>query len=383
MLNTYFDKQHHFFEIFNTETGEYIRTGTLDAKLSRINADEKALAAYILKNIQDDNLIQGEDPFMRDICGLLDIGVMGTCQHGQSGLCLQASNDCYQSGNKIAKPNMSVKDFKSIIEQVENKIFQVALGGRGDVNKHENFEDLLKICRDHNIIPNYTTSGLGLTDEEVLITKKYVGSAAISWYRHQHTFDAISQFIKAGIKTNIHFVLSKKSIDEAIDFIKNDKWPEKINAVIFLLYKPVGEGKPEYVLQADDPKLKVFFDLVNNFKGDYKLGFDSCSIPGIINFTNTINPVLVDTCEGARFSAYISADMNMLPCSFDQELTWAVNLKEYTIKEAWDSALFQNFRKQLRTSCPNCSDRTECYGGCPINRDIVLCNRKYKSYINH
>ena len=53
----------------------------------------------------------------------------------------------------------------------------------------------------------------------------------------------------------------------------------------------------------------------------------------------------VDTCEGARWSAYISPDMKMMPCSFDnQEQRWAVDLRRYSIAEAWRSDAFEDFR---------------------------------------
>ena len=109
----------------------------------------------------------------------------------------------------------------------------------------------------------------------------------------------------------------------------------------------------------------------------YKIGFDSCSIPALINFTNTIDLDSLDTCEGARWSAYITADMKMLPCSFDnQEQHWAVDLKQYTIKEAWESDAFENFRQHFMTACPTCEKRKFCMGGCPIRPEIVLCDKK-------
>jgi radical SAM protein with 4Fe4S-binding SPASM domain len=69
----------------------------------------------------------------------------------------------------------------------------------------------------------------------------------------------------------------------------------------------------------------------------------------------------------------------MLPCSFDnQELRWVVDLNTYTIKEAWNSEAFDNFREYFKNSCAGCKDRLSCFGGCPIRRQIVLCNRKEK-----
>lgn len=71
--------------------------------------------------------------------------------------------------------------------------------------------------------------------------------------------------------------------------------------------------------------------------------------------------------------------MIMTPCSFDQKQKWGVNLKENTLQEAWDSSIFNHFRSSLRESCSGCSERVECYGGCPITPEIVLCNSDDKN----
>lgn len=96
---------------------------------------------------------------------LIDVGIMGHCIHGRSGLCTKAGIDCYQSGQIIAEPNMSVADFRWIAEQSKGWCSQFALGGRGDPDQHENFEEILKICRENNLVPNFTTSGYGMTPE--------------------------------------------------------------------------------------------------------------------------------------------------------------------------------------------------------------------------
>ena len=97
------------------------------------------------------------------------------------------------------------------------------------------------------------------------------------------------------------------------------------------------------------------------------------------HFTKNINSVSIDTCEAARWSCYITSDMKMLPCSFDnQDLKWAVDLNTHTIQEAWDSDVFEDFRNHFRCSCSNCIDKENCRGGCPICRDIVLCDRECK-----
>lgn len=102
-------------------------------------------------------------------------------------------------------------------------------------------------------------------------------------------------------------------------------------------------------------------------------------MPGLLNFTEEILNSTLEPCEGARFSGYITSDMKMLPCSFDnQELKWAVDLNEHTIQEAWDSDVFDDFRSHFRNSCRGCSRQCDCLGGCPIRREIVLCTKEEK-----
>ena len=57
----------------------------------------------------------------------------------------------------------------------------------------------------------------------------------------------------------------------------------------------------------------------------------------------------------------------------------AVDLKKYTIQEAWESAQFDEFRNSFRNACPSCEKKKLCMGGCPIRPEIVLCNKKHKT----
>lgn len=185
-------------------------------------------------------------------------------------------------------------------------------------------------------------------------------------------------FIEAGCTTNIHYVLGNNTIDEAIERLENNDFPEGIGAIIFLLHKPVGLGSQDNVLQTDDPRLKKFFGLVE-VEHPFDIGFDSCTIPGIINYTKKIDPASVDTREGSRFSMYVSSDMVALPCSFDQEQRWGVELKQHSIQETWDGDVFEDFRSSLRNSCPSCPNRANCMGGCPIKKEVVLCDKEKKN----
>ena len=310
---------------------------------------------------------------------LIDIGICGTCAHGKAGLCLQAGVYCYQNGRNIEQPDMSVDLFKKIIDETKDTVYQVALGGRGDPNKHKAFAAICEYSRQNKVVPNYTTSGLNLTDKEIAISKEFCGAVAVSWYRHAHTFEAIRRFTEAGVKTNIHYVLGKNSIEEALTNLKQGFFPEEASNVIFLLHKPVGLGDDINVLKPSDPLVKEFFELVDE-RGSgfpYGIGFDSCSIPGIVNFNKKVDLRCVDTCEGARWSMYIDSLGVSYPCSFDvDQKRWAFPLEGRTVQDAWSSSQFEDFRNCLRTFCSDCVVRQHCMGGCPIVPGIVLCERR-------
>lgn len=359
MRYTITDEKYNYKYAFDTETGMYIRTGILD----------------------EDGKDTGVDPFMASYPHLIDVGIMGHCIHGKTGLCVKAGIGCYQSGLLIEQPNMDVEDFRSIAEQSKGRCNQLALGGRGDPDQHEHFEEILKICKENILVPNFTTSGYGMTPEIAKLCKEYCGAVAVSWYRSEYTLKAIDMLLDAGVKTNIHYVLGKNSIDEAIDRLKRNDFPKGINAIIFLLHKPAGMGSQENVLSVDDPRVAEFFAQLDE-SHPFKVGMDSCNVPGAIRFCKSILMESLDTCEGGRYSCYIGADMIMVPCSFDQKKRYEVSLREMTIEEAWNSEPFEHFRNKMRGACPNCEKKEYCLGGCPLMPEIVFCDSEKRKTID-
>lgn len=350
------DAKYHFKSAFDTDTGFYLRTGILD----------------------ENGMDTGVDPFMASFPHLIDVGVMGHCIHGKTGLCVKAGIGCYQSGLLVEQPNMTVENFRSIAEQCRGRCNQLALGGRGDPDQHEYFEELLKISRENNLVPNFTTSGYGMTPEIAQLCKKYCGAVAVSWYRSDYTLNAIQMLLDAGVKTNIHYVLGRNSIDEALERLKNDDLPQGINAIIFLLHKPAGQGSRANVLDFSDIRVKQFFEQIDS-PHPFKVGMDSCNVPGAINYCKKVFFESLDTCEGGRYSCYIGADMIMVPCSFDQKKQYQVSLEDMTIEEAWNSEPFEKFRDRMRGACPDCEKRELCLGGCPLMPEIVFCDSKIRN----
>lgn len=347
-------KDNNFVSMFDDKTGMYVRS-----------------------NVIENGKNTGREAFKASFPELIDVGIMGHCLHGRTGLCLQAGVECYQDGLHSSKSNMTLEDFRRIAKECHGKTFQFALGGAGDPDQHECFEEILKTCREYNIVPNFTTSGFGMTKEVAELCRKYCGAVAVSWYRSQYTWNAINLLVEAGVKTNIHYVLMRNTVKEAYERLQNNDFPSGINAIIFLLHKPVGLGKRENMITKDNEIFRDMLHMIDTRVWEYKIGFDSCSVPAIISDKSNIDIDSLDTCEGARWSAYISADMKMMPCSFDnRNERWAVDLRDNSIMSAWNSAAFETFREHFRNACPECNKREQCMGGCPICPEIVLCQNK-------
>ena len=352
MIRHRFDFNNRHLTTFDDCTGEYTRSNVYD-------------------QAGNETLIE---PFMGDFPHLLDIGIKGFCEHGLTGNCLDAGVYCYQRGSDTKKSDMEVNDYKNLMKQCEGLTYQVALGGRGDADCHKDYEAILYSTREKGIVPNITTSGFLFDENKARITEEYCGAAAVSWYKRPYTYKTIDLLLSRKVACNLHFILSSESIYEAVDLLETDGFPKGIQTVVFLLYKPIGYEKEHLILKPDHPLLKTFFSYMNNNQQSFRMGFDSCLAPGVLLHCRDVAPECIEPCESGRFSAYIDADMQMYPCSFVQKDRFRGDLYKHRISDVWNSDVFESFRSYQRSSCPNCSKRDFCMGGCPQIPSIHLCD---------
>ena len=312
---------------------------------------------------------EGKDPFMAEGPHLLDIGIMGRCK--RADVCTL----CYQNASTEGI-NMDIKDYVNLLDQTKNTLLQVALGGAGSPDEHPQFAEIIQETRARGIVPNYTTSGWDVTPQIAELTKKYCGAVAVSWYNEDIQLKAINEFLKQECITNLHFVLHKNSIEEAMDILEGKHFHSdlfaKLNAIVFLLFKPIGKGSPKLKLEYDH-KLSHFLEIVEEGDYPFKVGFDSCSVPALISSID-VNPILMEACEGGRFSAYVHSDLTLKTCSFDVQNKFSVSLKENDFKTIWGGEKFNSFRNLMKT-CTGCP-KTHCLGACVLHPEITLCKFK-------
>ena len=328
----------------------------------RNNKKSRYYCAFDKKNgLMIRNGYDGIEPFMRvEGPELIDISITNYCEKN--------CKFCYRKSNIDGK-HMSLVDYKKVVEQASNiGVMQVALGG-GNPNQHPDFIEIIRMTRKLGIIPSYTTNGKGLTEEILEASKKYCGAVAVSLYEpYSESYKAIEKLIDNKIKTNIHFILSSETIDKAIKLLNEIPQEIKgINAIIFLNYKPQNEDDTIYCLK-NTKKLNEFFHIINHKKLPFKVGFDSCSISFLIKEIDNLNADSVDFCEAGRFSAFISEEMKMYPCSFMINKIEGEDLYVKDINQVWtEGEDFKFIREQINDNvCDKCKYFNICHGGCRI-----------------
>lgn len=132
---------------------------------------------------------------------------------------------CYQNSlDTNSHPKDIIKRFLAFFGPMnENqKPFQIAFGG-GEPTTHPDFIELMKVCYDMGIMPNYTTNGMWSASAEenqkklLEATKQFCGGVAVSTHPHLRRFweAATNLYIKENIFTNLHIIIGDRhSIDD-------------------------------------------------------------------------------------------------------------------------------------------------------------------------
>jgi len=257
---------------------------------------------------------------------------------------------CYKSNGDGFGEHMSAETFEQVLDDLPDTITQVALGIT-DADANPYFIDILKACRDRGIVPNYTTSGFGLTEEIEKATYVYGGAVAVSVYPHNMgtAFDTICRFIKLGMEqVNIHLLFhatNKPFVNKVLEAARSI---EGLNAVVLLGLKPKGGAEGWKPMDQE-----TFSDIVSSSK--VRLGFDSCSSPKFEAWAKANGRedqlVFAERCESSLFSTYVNVHGDAYPCSFAEGHQ---DVKPTSVKGAWHSDEFIKFRERLLANNREC-----------------------------
>lgn len=299
---------------------------------------------------------------------LIDLSITSYCQ--------RKCSFCYRDANDEKYIHLSIDDIKNVITQAKAcGTLQIALGG-GNPNQHPKFIEILRFIRESGIVPSYTTNGDGITNEVLKASADYCGAIAVSIYPpidEVYLSSLLKRINSYGVKVNLHAIICNEYLELWTKWLRDTPtFMKNINAIIFLNYKPMGRTG-DALLPKDLDKVECFFRAANDCR-NVKVGFDSCSISGIAKWMD-VPKVLVESCEAARFSAFISEDMKMYPCSFMTDKGWYGDLREKSLLDIWqNNEYFQRYRNEVSTEkCKDCSLYDLCKGGCHLYPSINFC----------
>lgn len=263
-----------------------------------------------------------------------------------STICHKNCKFCYKQNSNIGS-YMPFNMFTKIFDKLPNTITQIAFG-IGDIDVNPDTYRIMKYCRDNGVIPNITINGSRMTEYDYTMLSGLCGSVAVSLYDYTECFNAVKTLRKNGMKqVNIHALISKETFDQCMSTITSWETGELnnyVNAIVFLMLKPVGKGKALHSITNDQ-----FKELINGIKKHkVRAGFDSCSAPHVMKYLPE-QEQYIESCESTLFSIYVNVNGEAYPCSFSEDTINPINLLEVNDfnAEVWNNPTFKTFRRLL------------------------------------
>lgn len=266
---------------------------------------------------------------------------------------------CYKNNTNESATNMSFDTFKNIIDRFPKTLTQIAFGITG-IQTNPDFIKMMEYCREIGVIPNFTLSGIDLSDEMAETCAKLIGAVAVSAYEQDKNvcYDTVKRFTDLGInQTNIHLMVSHETLDfvyEVLNDRMNDPRLKNMNAIVFLGVKPKGRAVDGY----QPLSTKEYQELIQFcFDNEIPIGFDSCSAP---KFEDAVKKMDMpedrkarliqcsESCESSLFSSYINVNSEYWHCSFSEEeedMSFAKIFDHKDFMETWYSDAVKKFRK--------------------------------------
>lgn len=235
---------------------------------------------------------------------------------------------CYKSNTPNGK-NLSLGNFKRMIDLFPKALGQVAFGGDSQATSNPDLWLMMAYCREIGVIPNITVANI--SDEVADKLKQYCGAVAISRYANKDVcYNSVEKLAtKRNMnQINIHSMLSSQTFDQCMETAKDmltDKRLKDMNAVVYLGLKKQGRAKNNFdVLPFDKFEELITFCLKNNIR----FGFDSCGacrFEKVIRESKSLNDEekkgliqCSESCESGAYSFYTSVDSEYFPCSFTE-----------------------------------------------------------------
>lgn len=251
--------------------------------------------------------------------------------------CTLGCPHCYASADPLGV-EVALPEVERVLRELGAcGVPQIALGG-GEPLSHPAMIEILELCHSHNLVPNFTTSGLLLDDRFIRAIKRYCGAVALSLegvgerytqrrgLRFELLQERLTTLLDRGVATVLQVTLSQENFGELEQIVEFALSAPRLYGVIFLAYKQVGRGTGyHHTLSALEPA-RVYSELRQAFLAlsrQTRVGYDCCLTPGVVGFEPTLDFAHSDQLEGCsamRSSVGILPSLDLTPCTFTPSL---------------------------------------------------------------
>ena len=210
-------------------------------------------------------------------------------------------------------------ELKNVPVTYTTKPFQIAIGSSGEPTVHPDFCDFIKTVYDTNVVPNYTTNGITISNDDELskkileYTDKYVGGVAVSFGNkalRKYARKAINKLKDVDTNINIHHIIySEEDVDEFVDVAE-----EYNNVIKYHVLLPMMASGRSTQSMTEEVFLYLIDKIVENNIKNVAFGAH------FIKFLNKQNKIKCYTYPPESFSKNVILDNHKVvitPSSFD------------------------------------------------------------------
>jgi radical SAM protein with 4Fe4S-binding SPASM domain len=319
-----------------------------------------------------------------------------TIHFSVTGRCDQACAGCFYSarpGSDVEANDAPFALFEKVVaEAARAKVFQMALGG-GEPLLHPCIVEMVRLAREHGIVPNLTTNG-NLLDREMAAALKEAGLGQVQISLNGVTEDtnrktrpnfqaamaAIDACREAGLRWGPNFLVTRSNLAELEPVIELGRRLEAASVNILRPKPPTTESDWLERESLDSEGYRIVQKVLHKLQskvlspksGTSDLGLRTWDCKTTVDASLTF--LLTDWpsqqlyrtgvwgCSAARKFVTITQDGAVLPCS---HVRWSDVGEGDFMRAWWESEVFARFRAQedeMRGPCRACPYLELCKG---------------------
>lgn len=262
-------------------------------------------------------------------------------------------------------------------------VFEIALGG-GEAVSRDELVGIARGIRARGMVPNLTTSGVGLTARIADQMAGVVGQVNVSidgladtyravrgWHGADIAWAAIDRLVAAGVRVGANTVITRANVGE-LEALGEALAERGVAEWQWLRLKPSGRARAGYAeraLTADERRSLWPRTLAIEARTGLALRWDCAMVPFLAEHdvpVEALRTLAVTGCPGGASLLSRGADGRWSPCSFAADAAATGSAGEVWRDEAGAIAAWRAYAAAPAEPCRSCPYAEVCRGGCRI-----------------